>query len=149
MNDPRLAHRLAQHRTVAAWLHYQVGAEKRASEKLQAAGEQVRAEQHATVVAYLEYLLKGERDTIGQLETQQAELGPIRFKLQPRTTTLPPHLHRADCWMAPTGGSTYDAHRARLAMNDAVLKVRACDACDPIPAIEEAERTGTASMDGP
>jgi hypothetical protein len=140
VSDPtRLEQRISQHRTVLAWLRYQVGVEERAVRDLQQR-EPARAGQHRTMVAYLRHQVRVEERTIGELEVEQKRTGvEVRFKLEPKTPAREPHLHRADCWVIPDGKSTIDADRARMTLSERLMgfTVHPCDVCDPVSALDE------------
>lgn len=109
MHDQSPEERLAKHRTLEAWLTYQLQQTRQAIRKLEAEvveGERRRAVAHRESRFTVEYTWSDEEPNV---------------------------MHRGACEKNPTGGDLLDPREAALMMRDRPLT--ACTACNPISAL--------------
>lgn len=111
MNDLPLVERLEKHRTLAAWLEYQLRQEQRTIRDL-------------------------ERQLADEQRRKDAAHAALHFKIEPaRSSDGSARLHRGDCAVFPGGFGFITPVDAVVALRDEGTPIVPCDICNPAPAL--------------
>ncbi|WP_199546557.1 hypothetical protein [Streptomyces sp. N35] len=112
MNDQDPEERLAKHKSVAAWLEYQL-------------------QQEIRIIAAL------EREVAEHERRKKVAHRELRFVVERSwTEETPDAMHRGNCRKNRSGGELIEGQEAALIMRDRSDHIIACATCNPLPALK-------------